>query len=175
MLTVVVVTLMRLLVLLVLVLLVLVLLVLLAVVLVMMMVLVMLILSAINTTSSIATPTTTITIRAVVGATTILANICDVFKPLPRSLSHPCHEVAAEGEAGGLADQGQEPPGFTRPPLHSENPSTVLGATQHLHISLPNQLLLPCAHPAPHLISSELTAVPGWSQTSLASPSVATT
>uniref|UniRef100_A0A8B9ZA53 Ig-like domain-containing protein n=1 Tax=Anas platyrhynchos TaxID=8839 RepID=A0A8B9ZA53_ANAPL len=48
--------------------------------------------------------------RRVVCATTIRVNLCDELEPLPRCLSHPIHPVAAEGEAGALADQGQGPP-----------------------------------------------------------------
>ncbi|XP_068520635.1 uncharacterized protein [Anas acuta] len=54
--------------------------------------------------------------RRVVCVTTIIVNTRDVFEPLPGGLPDPSHAVAAEVKAGGLADQGQGPPGTHEAP-----------------------------------------------------------
>uniref|UniRef100_A0A8C3GI14 Ig-like domain-containing protein n=1 Tax=Cairina moschata TaxID=8855 RepID=A0A8C3GI14_CAIMO len=54
--------------------------------------------------------------RRVACPTTIVVNSCDILEPLPGCLSHPSHGVAAEGEVGALADQGQGPPGTHEAP-----------------------------------------------------------
>ena len=48
--------------------------------------------------------------RRVAWVTTIVVNTRDVFEPLPGCLSHPEHALAAEVEAGGLAEEGEGPP-----------------------------------------------------------------
>uniref|UniRef100_A0A8C3U701 Ig-like domain-containing protein n=1 Tax=Catharus ustulatus TaxID=91951 RepID=A0A8C3U701_CATUS len=49
--------------------------------------------------------------RRIVDVTTIVADLCNEFQPLPRSLADPVHGKTPKIEPGGTAEQSQGPPG----------------------------------------------------------------
>uniref|UniRef100_A0A8B9SMB5 Ig-like domain-containing protein n=1 Tax=Anas platyrhynchos TaxID=8839 RepID=A0A8B9SMB5_ANAPL len=100
--------------------------------------------------------------RCVACVTITRVNLCDELKPLPRCLSHPPHVVAAEGVSRALAGQGQGPPGTHEAPSGLREPEHCASChSAPPHLPSLHQPLLPCGRLAPHLLSSDLTAVLG--------------